>query len=111
MLDRSTSLPDGTRIRIRLPHGSDRRALRALHERAGMAADDLSLTRLLRVDPRVRCALVATAWAAGVEEIVGFAVGDVEAGEPDAIVVDPAHSDHLAELLARALEHRAGRVA
>jgi len=62
-------------VRIRLPHGSDRPALRALHERAGVPIDELALTRLLRVDPRERCALIATAWSAGTEAIVGFAVG------------------------------------
>jgi hypothetical protein len=111
VLDRSTPLPDGTRVRIRLPHGSDRPALRALHERAGVPIDELALTRLLRVDPRERCALIATAWSAGTEAIVGFAAGDLGADEPDTIVLDPRYRGHLAELLAQALDRRAGRVA
>lgn len=111
MLNRSTALPDGTRVRIRLPHGSDRPALRALHERAGVPIDELALTRLLRVDPRERCALIATAWSAGTEAIVGFAAGDLGADEPDTIVLDPRYRGDLAELLTQALDRRAGRVA
>ena len=111
MFLRSTPLPDGRRVRVRLPHGSDRAGLRDLHARTGAAVDELGLTRLLRVDPRRRCALVATAWVAGGERIVGFAACDVPPGDELLIVADPAFGLDLRELLADQLRRRVSRVA
>jgi hypothetical protein len=108
---RSTPLPDGRRVRVRLPHGSDRAGLRDLHTRTGTAVDDLALTRLLRVDPRRRCALVATAWVAGGERVVGFAACDVPQGDDALLLADPAFGDDLRDLLADHLRRRTSRVA
>src|SRR3954453_6650563 len=108
---RSTALPNGLRVRVRLPHGSDRAALRDLHERAGVPLDELALTRLLRVDPRRRCALVATAWVSGAQSVVGFADCDVPPGDELGIVTDPAFGEELPELLGDALLRHTSRVA
>jgi hypothetical protein len=108
---RSTALPNGLRVRVRLPHGSDRGALRDLHERAGIALDELALIRLLRVDPRRRYALVATAWVSGAESVVGFADCDVPPADELGIVTDPAFGEELRELLGDALLRHTSRVA
>jgi hypothetical protein len=108
---RSTALPNGMRVRIRLPHGTDRAGLRALHERAGVPLDDLGLTRLLRVDPRRRCALVATAWVSGAETIVGFGACELPLGDGATVVADDAFGTELDELLREALRRRIDRVA
>src|SRR3954447_8568200 len=92
---RSPALPNGLRVRVRLPHGSDRAALRDLHERSGVPLDEVALLRLLRVDTRRRCALVARAWVSGAESVVGFADCDVPPGDELGIVTDPAFGDEL----------------
>jgi hypothetical protein len=111
VLDRSTQLPNGMRVRLRLPHGTDRPGLRELHARAGVPIDDVGLTRLLRVDPRRRAAIVATAWVGGRETVAGFAVGDVYAEDPELVVADPAFGIALPRVLGQGLRRRSSRVA
>jgi hypothetical protein len=111
VLDRSSTLPNGLRVRVRLPHGTDRPGLRALHERAGVAVDDLELTRLLRVDPRHRCAVVATTWVGASETIVGFALCELPFAGEARIVADDGFGPELGDLLHAALRRRASRVA
>lgn len=73
LLDDTASLPDGTRIRLRLPHARDRAGLRDLHHRLGLDADDLDIARALRFDPRVRTTLCAVTWSDGQEHVVAYA--------------------------------------
>jgi hypothetical protein len=72
-------LPDGGRVRLRLPHVLDRDGLHELLARYGLAADDLDVRRALRCVPRRRVALCATGLVDGRERLVGF--GALEAGE------------------------------
>jgi hypothetical protein len=108
LLNRSTTLPSGLRVRLRLPLAADRVALRALHERAGREIDELELARLTRHDPRRRAALCATAWTAEGHVLAGFAAGDCGAHGPDVLVVDPRAGADLAALLTAALAERTG---
>jgi hypothetical protein len=108
LLNRSTTLPSGLRATVRLPHSSDRPALRALHGRLGLPVDDLEVTRLMRHDPRLRGAVVALAWTSEGHSLLGLAAGDVGADAPDVLLVDPAAGLGLAELLTAALAERTG---
>jgi hypothetical protein len=108
LINRSTTLPSGLRAHLRLPHGSDRAALRALHGRLGLVVDDLEVARLLRHDPRDRAAVVALAWTGEGHVLLGFAAGDVGAAGPDELLVDPAGGLGLAELLTAAVAERTG---
>lgn len=101
----STPLPSGLRVRLRLLHGSDRAALRALHERAGLEIDDVGLGRLFSVDPLRRIAIVATAWSGSEEAIVGFAIGD-RGAEAEQVIVDSVAGPELAAVLTAALAER-----
>jgi len=108
LLNHSTTLPGGLRVGVRLPRPSDRLALRALHGRLGLPVDDLEVTRLMRHDPRRRAAIVATAWTAEGQLLLGFAAGDVGAGGPDVLLADPLAGPELDELLRAALAERTG---
>lgn len=88
LLDDTTSLPDGTRIRLRLPHSGDRAELRALHGRLGLQADDLEIGRALRFDPRTRTTLCATVWVGGRETVVGYATTTRGARQAETVLAD-----------------------
>lgn len=102
-------LPDGTRARVRLPHRSDRAALRALHERLGLPAGDLELARALRFDPRRRVVACLTVWDGGCERLLGYGAIDVGAAEPETLVVDPDRAPGAEGVLAAALRTLAAR--
>jgi hypothetical protein len=108
LINRSTTLASGQRIRLRLPHGSDRGALRALHARAGQRIDDRDASRLMGHDPRLRAVVCAVGWTADGQAMLGFAAGDAGAEGPDVLVVDPAAGTELAAVLTRALAQRTG---
>ena len=65
-------LPDGRRVRVRLPHAGDRAGLHELLAAFGLAADDLDVRRALRWSPE-RPVAVAVEWDGAVERLVGFA--------------------------------------
>ena len=102
-LDASTTLPNGRRVRLRLPHASDGPGLRALLERTGLQADDLTLARLRSFDPLGRVCLVATTLVNRTEVIVGLAAGDRFADHADLVVADALIAPGTAELLEDAL--------
>src|SRR4051794_29490516 len=87
-LDGASTLPGGRRVRLRLPHRFDVRALRALCTRVGADADDLTLHRALRFDPREGIALVATILVGRSEEIVALGVMRHGAEAPDLLYAD-----------------------
>jgi hypothetical protein len=88
VLDGSTTLANGRRLRVRLPHGVDAAPLTALLERAGLMADELALARLLRFDPRGRMAVVATILVDRGEEIVGLGAIERFADAPELVIAD-----------------------
>jgi hypothetical protein len=109
-LDATTTLPDGTHVRVRLPQAADRAALRALHARLRLAAEELELARVLRFDPRERAVVCATAWLDGGPQVVGYAAIDRDAAEPDVLVADEDLAPGIGAVLAQALRRRpAGR--
>jgi hypothetical protein len=104
-LDRHHALPGGDRIRLRLPHVSDRVAMHEFLERLGLTAHDLDVRRGLRWAPnRRRWTVVATRWNGAREEIVGVAAVDEEDGAPTLLACDP----EVCDLLSRALAEHAG---
>ncbi|MDX6664923.1 MAG: hypothetical protein QOG68_1129 [Solirubrobacteraceae bacterium] len=99
----ATTLPDGQRVRLRLPHRFDGAPLRALHQRLGLEADDLLLGRVIRFDPRERVAVVATLLAGHSENIVGLAVMDRHAGDADLVLADEEQAPGVGAFLEAAL--------
>jgi hypothetical protein len=113
-LDGSTTLPTGQRMRLRMPHAQDRARLRELLERLGVSLDDLQLSRALRFDPRERMSLVAMVLVGRSEELVGFAVMDRFAADPELVLADDARAPGAAAILEQTLRahgERARRIA
>jgi hypothetical protein len=73
-------LPDGRRVRVRLPLAADRGAVHGLLHELGIAADDLELRRALRCDPGRQAAVVAAELERGRQRIAGFGALDVRSG-------------------------------
>lgn len=112
LIDATTTLPDGgPRLRVRLPHASDRTGLEALLGRLGLAARELELARALRFDPRHRTVACATAWVAGSELVVAWGAMDAGAQEPDLLIADHATAPGAGAVLVAALRQRSGRQA
>jgi hypothetical protein len=114
LLGRSFSLPSGPRVRLRLARGHDLPAISALLERCGIAADELELARLLRVDPRRTIVICAGALVGSGEEIVGIGAIDVDTEAqigPCGVIVDDRITHGLDELLRSALIGRAQALA
>jgi hypothetical protein len=108
LLNRSTTLATGQRVRVRLPHGSDRGGLLALHARLGHAADAATITRLTAHDPRTRAVVCAVGWTSEGQSVLGLAAGDVGADGPDLLLLDTAAHPGLDRLLTAALAERTG---
>lgn len=112
MIDRSHTLPDGSRLRVRLPQPRDRAGLAALHGRVGLQLPAFEVARVLRFDPRSEAVAVATAFLGRQEVVVAYAVQPHGAGEPRLLVEDPAFAPHAAAAVTAALQgHAAGRSA
>ena len=107
LLSRSYELPAGPRVRLRLARRSDLPGFRALFAQRGVEASDLELERLVRYNPRQRTVICAMAPVRGAETVVGVGAIDLDAAEPDTIVVDERLTDGLGTLLAEALVQRA----
>ena len=112
-------LPDGTRVRLRLAALSDGPRVRDLLEAAGAPDAELQAARLVRLDPRRRLVLCASALIDGGEQLVG--VGAIGLGpeaplEPELVLAQAPALSGVQELLQAALVGRAralrrGRVA
>jgi hypothetical protein len=107
LLTRSQPLPDGNRVRLRLPHVRDRSALVALHERLGAPLDDVRLTRILRFDPRACVSVVATTFQGVTEELVAYGHVGRDTGD-QLIVADEGAAPGVSDLLRAALAERTG---
>jgi hypothetical protein len=107
LLDSTPTLPDGTRVRLRLPHGDDLPGLQALTARLGVEADAFELRRALRFDPRSRAVACATVFTGDRELVVAYGAIDLGSDEPDTLVADVATAPGVAELLHDALVERA----
>ncbi len=93
LIDRNHRLPDGRRVRLRLPHVRDCAQIAAL-----TGGDELDARRALRAD----VTLCALAWDGAHEALVGFGRAD-RAGGFEVVAGDPA----VAELVRRGLGERA----
>lgn len=114
LLGRSFSLEGGPRVRLRLARIRDLPAIASLFERRGIVADELEQARLVRVDPRERIVICATALIGSGEKIVGIGVIDIDepaAPVPSVLVVDDRVAEGLDDLLASALVGRAQALA
>lgn len=110
LLSASYLLPDGVRVRLRLPHGTDVPAILALCKEHGIDLDALDIVRLIRADPHRRLMLCATALLGSSNILVGVAsipLGQQRVGEPDLMVLDQHVSADLGPLLRNALVGRA----
>jgi hypothetical protein len=107
LFTRSYALSRGPRVRLRLAQVRDAPAIRALLRGRGSDADQLDIARLVRFDPRRRVVICATALIGLVETIVGVGAIDLDALEPDIVLVDDGFGDELADLIRRALVVRA----
>jgi hypothetical protein len=108
-LDASTTLPDGRRLRLRLPHASDAAGVRGLFEQAGLECDDLLLGRLRRFDPLGRVSLVAVVLVGRAEQVAGLALADRLAEHVELLVSDEALAPGAAAALEMALDAHARR--
>ena len=104
MLDRYHPLPGGDRIRLRLPHVSDRARVHEFLNRLGLTAHDLDVRRGLRWSADRRWSVIATRWDGTCEQLAGIATVDAEDGSPTLLAEDPA----VCDLLSRALAEHAG---
>lgn len=104
LLTRTPPLPDGTRVRLRLPHSSDRVLLSRLVARLGLELDELEAGRLLRVDPRRETVLCATVWTAHGDELAGYAATGPGG---TTVLADESLAPGIGALLEAALHERA----
>ena len=105
LLSRSHPLPDGTRVRLRLPQAGDRAGLVALHDRLGAPLDPLRLASIVRFDPRA-CLSVCATMLTGLSEVV-VAYGHIDRdGEDSLVVADEALAPGVADLVRAALMER-----
>src|SRR5205807_3602765 len=89
LLTQSHPLRDGSRVRLRLPHATDRAGLVALHGRVGAPLDEVRMTRILRFDPRA-CISVCATMLSGLHEVL-VAYGHVARdGSGSLVVADEA---------------------
>ena len=112
LLNSTTTLPDGARLRVRLPQAIDRAGLRALHERLGLHLEDLDIARVLRFDPRAVTVGCASVWDGATETVVGYGAIYPHAEDPHLLVCDEAAAPGVRDALTDALrEHGASRAA
>ena len=109
LLDASTTLPSGPRVRIRVPHRADATGVRELLARLGLAADDLDVSRVLRPDPRRRIAVVAVVLVDRSEELVGLGTMDRDAEDAELVLGDEERAPGVGALVAGSLAEHARR--
>ena len=105
LLTRTHPLPDGTRVRLRLPQSGDRAGLIALHERLGAPLDEMRMTRILRFDPRACLSVCATMLDGLTEVLVAYGHVDRD-GTGSLVVADEALAPGVTELMRAALRRR-----
>ncbi len=92
-------LPDGTRVRLRLPHGRDRRLLFDLLGRLGLRAGELDIVRALRFDPATETVVCATVWSGSADTMVGLAAGPRGGRPARLLLADEALAPGLGDVL------------
>jgi len=102
LLFSTTTLLGGLRVRLRLPHGSDREQLRDLAVRLGAPLDELTLRRALAFDPRERLVVCATAWLGSSHVLLGAGVVD-RGALPELLLADEHSAPGIGRLLESAL--------
>lgn len=113
LLATHATLPDGTRVRLRLPQSRDRAGTVALLTRLGVStgAHELDARRALRFDPRERTVVCATVWTAAGETVVGLGGITFATGHVDLLLTDeelaPGLRAVLRSVLAAAQSHHA----
>ena len=111
-LDRTTTLPSGERLRMRLPQRGDLPRVRVLLARLGLTTDDLQLSRWIRFDPRRHVAVVATVLVGRTDELIGLAVMDIDGPDPELVVADEEQCPGAKAALEDAVRaHRERRIA
>jgi hypothetical protein len=105
LLTRTHPLPDGTRVRLRLPQAGDRAGLVALHERLGAPLDDVRMGRILRFDPRACVSVCATTLTGLTEVLVAYGHVDRD-GTSSLVVADELLAPGVSELVRAALLER-----
>ena len=113
LLARSTALPGGVRVILRLARVRDLGPVQALAAREGADLDHWEIAQLLHSSPRERVVLCATALLDGHESVVGFGAVTLDpAAAPSALVVaDEQRAPGLGPVLHEALLGRAESVA
>ncbi|HET9102307.1 MAG TPA: hypothetical protein VFN55_03060 [Solirubrobacteraceae bacterium] len=112
LLARSTALPGGVRVILRLARVRDLGPVQDLVAREGRGLDHWEIARLLHSSPRERVVLCATALLDGHETVVGFgAVGLDGAGTAALVVADSERAPGVGSLLYEALLGRAESLA
>src|ERR1700684_1515265 len=98
MLSRTYALPNGPRVRLRMPQASDATNIRLLSDGA---LSDLELSRLIRHDPRQRLVICATTFVAGREAVVGVGALSLDRPPdgPEVLFADSAAGERLPELI------------
>jgi hypothetical protein len=105
---RSHRLDGGVRVRLRLAHSGDERALRDLIERLGYEPSSSVLQELVRFDPQRRAITCASALVGGRERILGFGWIDLESPRrASTVVVEPDYAVEVGRLLRQAMASRA----
>lgn len=84
------TLPEGTRLRLRLPQARDRADIVELITRLGLDADELDVGRLVRFDPKTHTVVCATVWTGSSDTMAGIVAGATDGGVPDLLVADEA---------------------
>ena len=105
LLTRTHPLPDGTRVRLRLPQAGDRAGLVALHARLGAPLDDMRMRRILRFDPRDRLSVCATVLTGLTEVLVAYGHVDRD-GTGSLVVADEIAAPGVSDLVRAALAAR-----
>jgi hypothetical protein len=108
LVGRTYSLPDGLRIRLRLSRARDAVGIARLLERDPQSLD---VARLVRFDPRRRAVICATTLIDAAETVIGVGAIDLDAAQPDALLVADELDGALRELLGEALVCYANAVA
>jgi hypothetical protein len=101
MLGRSTTLPGGQRVRLRLARARNEASVRDLVARTGGAHSELDIARLVRFDPRERmviCALLDTT-----DMAVGVGAIRMDSDRPELLIADEQVGEALAQLLETSL--------
>src|SRR5437588_6791487 len=88
------TLADGSCVRLRLSRTSDFAAICGLLAKAGSDASDLEAASLVQFDPRRRYVVCATGLVNSTESLLGLGSIELDAREPDLLMLaDPSQEE------------------